>query len=198
MLSSLWYVLFGSEVVVGRKRADIRRLDWFLSFMLLLDLCLILSFLIMVSGLVSPFWLPPLILFSFPPQTACWPIPDNDDQCWGYESKIISSLNANHPLRAWPESTFFYSTISHHYVANKVGFHATDAASFAEAVHSALTLSNNQATKTRQAARALAKEKFSLRAFEKSWEKSWGLLKKRSRVRRAEADGAEYDRVNRV
>jgi hypothetical protein len=50
----------------------------------------------------------------------------------------------------------------------------------------------------RQSARALAKEKFSEKAFEDSWEQSWGLLKRRSRIRRFEADGAELERLNRV
>jgi hypothetical protein len=50
----------------------------------------------------------------------------------------------------------------------------------------------------RQAARTLAKEKFSQKAFENSWEESWGLLKTKSRKRRYEADGAELERLNRV
>lgn len=50
----------------------------------------------------------------------------------------------------------------------------------------------------RQAARAAAKEKFSEKAFEDSWEESWVLLMRKSRRRRAEADGAELNRMNRV
>lgn len=82
--------------------------------------------------------------------------------------------------------------------ADSSGFHATDASSFAEAMHQALSLTNSQAIKMRQAARALAKEKFSERAFEEAWEGSWALLKVKSRRRRLEADGAELLRLNRV
>ena len=82
--------------------------------------------------------------------------------------------------------------------ADKIGFHATDAKSFADAIHQALSLSGSQASKMRQAARAAAKEKFSERAFEDSWEESWVLLMRKSRRRRAEVDGAELDRMNRV
>lgn len=49
----------------------------------------------------------------------------------------------------------------------------------------------------RKAARALAKEKFSQRAFERSFEDSWAVLKAKSRERREMVDRVELDKMNR-
>ena len=49
----------------------------------------------------------------------------------------------------------------------------------------------------RKAARALAKEKFSQKAFERSFEESWKVLKTKSRERRDMVDRFEMDKMNR-
>ena len=49
----------------------------------------------------------------------------------------------------------------------------------------------------RKAARQLAKEKFSQRAFERSFEESWAVLKGKSRERREMVDRSELDKMNR-
>ncbi|WVQ83370.1 hypothetical protein IAT38_005511 [Cryptococcus sp. DSM 104549] len=59
----------------------------------------------------------------------------------------------------------------------RTGYHATDAPSFAAALHEAFSLSPSQSLKMRKAARALAVEKFSEQEFEKSWDKGWERLK---------------------
>lgn len=56
-----------------------------------------------------------------------------------------------------------------------VGYHATDAASFAEAFHQALSLPAPEALIMRQRARALAIERFSTDRFEKGWARGWEL-----------------------
>ena len=87
--------------------------------------------------------------------------------------------------------------ITTRYVTDRTGFHATDADSFAEAMHQALSLSSSQASTMRKAARALAKEKFSQKAFERSFEESWKVLKTKSRERRDMVDRFEMDKMNR-
>ena len=52
------------------------------------------------------------------------------------------------------------------------GFHATDAASFAEALHAALTLPKAEALAMRERARAWAVKQFSEAEFERGWEAS--------------------------
>lgn len=49
----------------------------------------------------------------------------------------------------------------------------------------------------RKAARALAKEKFSQRAFERSFEATWKVLKTKARERREMVDRSEMDKMNR-
>lgn len=67
------------------------------------------------------------------------------------------------------------------------GYHGTDAASFAEAVHSALSLDDARDVKMRQAARDRAVQVFSQEAFERGWERHWmgmrGLAVARARER---------------
>nr|XP_019005182.1 alpha-1,2-mannosyltransferase [Kwoniella mangroviensis CBS 8507]OCF68643.1 alpha-1,2-mannosyltransferase [Kwoniella mangroviensis CBS 8507] len=57
------------------------------------------------------------------------------------------------------------------------GFHATDAGSFAEAIHQAFTLSPEESLRMRKAAREAAVKKFSEREFEKGWQLGWKRLK---------------------
>lgn len=64
-------------------------------------------------------------------------------------------------------------------------------------MHQALSLSASQALAVRKSARQLAKDKFSLDAFEQSFEDSWSLLKRKARARRDIVDRAELDRMNR-
>lgn len=56
------------------------------------------------------------------------------------------------------------------------GFRATTAASFAEAMYQAMTMSDKEAVKMRKAARQAAEEKFSEKRFEEGWEKGWKRL----------------------
>lgn len=67
------------------------------------------------------------------------------------------------------------------------GYHGTDAASFAEAIHSALSLSDTRDLQMRQAARDRAVQVFSQEAFERGWERHWagmrGLVVGRARER---------------
>ena len=56
------------------------------------------------------------------------------------------------------------------------GFHATDAESFADAIHEALALPATQQLKMRQAARELAETKFSEAAFEDGFVVGWERL----------------------
>lgn len=58
----------------------------------------------------------------------------------------------------------------------RTGFHATTAASFAEAMYQAMTMSDKEAVKMRKAARQAAEEKFSEKRFEEGWEKGWRRL----------------------
>ncbi|EAL18406.1 hypothetical protein CNBJ3290 [Cryptococcus deneoformans B-3501A] len=58
----------------------------------------------------------------------------------------------------------------------RTGFHATTAASFAEAMYQAMTMSDKEAMKMRKAARQAAEEKFSEKRFEEGWEKGWRRL----------------------
>ncbi|WRT64804.1 uncharacterized protein IL334_001739 [Kwoniella shivajii] len=59
----------------------------------------------------------------------------------------------------------------------KTGFHATDADSFAEAIHQAFSLPLKESVSTRKAARELAVQKFSEKEFEEGWRKGWITLK---------------------
>ncbi|WVF69838.1 hypothetical protein IAT40_004618 [Kwoniella sp. CBS 6097] len=59
----------------------------------------------------------------------------------------------------------------------QTGFHATDAESFAKAIHSASSLSDKESLAMRKAARDAAVQKFSEAEFEKAWEKGWFRLK---------------------
>ncbi|WVQ98028.1 hypothetical protein IAU59_005149 [Kwoniella sp. CBS 9459] len=59
----------------------------------------------------------------------------------------------------------------------QTGYHATDAESFAEAIHSAFSLSEKDSLSMRKAARDAAVQKFSEAEFEKAWEKGWFRLK---------------------
>ncbi|KAB5595180.1 Alpha-1,2-mannosyltransferase [Ceratobasidium theobromae] len=61
------------------------------------------------------------------------------------------------------------------YEDQPTGYHATDAASFAEAFHQALSLPAPEALIMRQRARALAIERFSTDRFEKGWARGWEL-----------------------
>jgi hypothetical protein len=74
-----------------------------------------------------------------------------------------------------------------------VGFHATDAASFAGAIHQAFSLSAGEAKLMREAARKAAVERFSQAEFEKGFGKGWGLLRelREGRVRQREEAGGE-------
>ncbi|WVQ76077.1 hypothetical protein IAR50_005714 [Cryptococcus sp. DSM 104548] len=63
------------------------------------------------------------------------------------------------------------------YNGQRTGFHATDAASFAEAIHSALALSPKESLAMRKAARQLAVEKFSEKKFEEDWDVGYGRLR---------------------
>lgn len=56
------------------------------------------------------------------------------------------------------------------------GFHGTDAESFADAIHEALSLSAHQEVSMRRAARALAADKFSEAAFERAFSRGFGRL----------------------
>lgn len=58
----------------------------------------------------------------------------------------------------------------------RTGFHATTAASFAEAMYQAMTMPDKEAVKMRKAARQAAEEKFSEKRFEEGWEKGWRRL----------------------
>lgn len=58
----------------------------------------------------------------------------------------------------------------------RTGWHATDAESFAEGMHEILSLDSKEQKKVREAARALAVEKFSLEEFERGWSGFWGRL----------------------
>lgn len=103
----------------------------------------------------------------------------------------------NNNLNASPQAGFCHVSSVCLSVADYPGFHATDAESFAEAMHQALSLSSSQASSMRKAARALAKEKFSQRAFERSFEESWAVLKAKARGRREMVDKSELDKMNR-
>ncbi|WWC59281.1 uncharacterized protein I303_101832 [Kwoniella dejecticola CBS 10117] len=59
----------------------------------------------------------------------------------------------------------------------KTGFHATDAESFAEAIHQAFALSPTESLTMRKAAREAAVQKFSEKEFEKHWQEGWNRLK---------------------
>ncbi|BEJ12922.1 hypothetical protein CspHIS471_0300960 [Cutaneotrichosporon sp. HIS471] len=59
---------------------------------------------------------------------------------------------------------------------NKTGFHATDAESFADAIHEALSLSRHQELAMRRTARSLARDKFSEAAFERGFARGWSRL----------------------
>ncbi|WWD21459.1 hypothetical protein CI109_105944 [Kwoniella shandongensis] len=63
------------------------------------------------------------------------------------------------------------------YNGQKTGFHATDAQSFAEAIHNAFSLPSKESLKIRKAARAAASEKFSEAGFEKGFDRGWQRLK---------------------
>ncbi|OCF38298.1 alpha-1,2-mannosyltransferase [Kwoniella heveanensis CBS 569] len=63
------------------------------------------------------------------------------------------------------------------YNGRQTGYHATDAESFAEAIHSAFSLSDKESLAMRKAARDAAVHKFSEAEFEKAWEKGWFRLK---------------------
>ncbi|WWC67918.1 uncharacterized protein I206_101836 [Kwoniella pini CBS 10737] len=68
----------------------------------------------------------------------------------------------------------------------KTGFHATDAESFAEAIHEALRLSSKQSLTMRKAAREAAVQKFSEKEFEKHWQDGWIRLKSLAEKKRRE------------
>ncbi|WVW78496.1 hypothetical protein I302_100451 [Kwoniella bestiolae CBS 10118] len=59
----------------------------------------------------------------------------------------------------------------------RTGFHATDAESFAEAIHQAFTLSPEESLKMRKAAREASVRKFSESQFERGWQEGWMRLK---------------------
>ncbi|WWC86926.1 uncharacterized protein L201_001805 [Kwoniella dendrophila CBS 6074] len=61
--------------------------------------------------------------------------------------------------------------------SQKTGFHATDAESFAEAIHQAFSLSPKESLSMRKAAREAAVQKFSEKEFEKGWQEGWNRLK---------------------
>ncbi|TYJ53573.1 hypothetical protein B9479_005777 [Cryptococcus floricola] len=63
------------------------------------------------------------------------------------------------------------------YNGQRTGFHATDADSFAEAIHAALSVSPKESLKMRKAARQLAVEKFSERKFEEDWDVGYERLR---------------------
>ncbi|WVR04606.1 hypothetical protein IAU60_001616 [Kwoniella sp. DSM 27419] len=64
------------------------------------------------------------------------------------------------------------------YDGRRTGFQATDAESFAEAIHAALSLSGKDGLIMRKTAREAAVRKFSEAEFEKGWEKGWMRLKR--------------------
>ncbi|KAK4685333.1 hypothetical protein P7C73_g4818, partial [Tremellales sp. Uapishka_1] len=59
----------------------------------------------------------------------------------------------------------------------KTGFHATDAESFAEALHAALSMSTTLQNRMRKAARAAAVERFSELEFDKGLGRGWKILR---------------------
>ncbi|KAK8847360.1 hypothetical protein IAR55_005217 [Kwoniella newhampshirensis] len=63
------------------------------------------------------------------------------------------------------------------YNGQRTGFHATDAESFAEAIHNVFTLPSRESLRIRKAARAAASEKLSEEGFERGFEQGWRRLK---------------------
>ncbi|KAL7419032.1 asparagine-linked glycosylation protein [Cryptotrichosporon argae] len=59
------------------------------------------------------------------------------------------------------------------YESQQTGFHATDAASFAEAMHTALAMSPAEQLSMRRAARGAAVERFGQRRFEQGFGRAW-------------------------
>jgi hypothetical protein len=73
------------------------------------------------------------------------------------------------------------------------GFHATDAESFATAIHDALSLLPSQQLKMRHAARELAENKFSEAEFERGFGRGWERLVHCAEERLGEARLASGD-----
>ncbi|KAL1406231.1 asparagine-linked glycosylation protein [Vanrija albida] len=78
------------------------------------------------------------------------------------------------------------------YKGQRTGFHATDAKSFAAAIHEALSMSAGQQLAMRKAARALAEDKFSERAFERGFERGWNQLARAAHKRGTEQVQVKY------